>query len=651
MRKSDEYTSKYLTVGLIFKIKVLIFLIFSLAFLTGLSSALFFKTAEKSTSPAGKFIDISVATARRISSRVEADSSIPRPEYPRPDFYRSEWLNLNGEWDFALDLSDSGEERGLPQGEGFDRKIMVPFAPESPLSGIGFKDFIAAAWYKRTLTVPESWKGRRVILNFEAADYETTVWVNGKKVGEHFGGYTPFSFDITDYLDRQENILVVRCRDEVRSRKQPAGKQSEQYHSYGCMYRRTTGIWQTVWLEPVAPIRIEAYRVYPDIDNNQVLIKVFLNDSPTEGQLILSVTDKGKVIFKDSRKANRMVAFEVKLKNPKLWEIRKPYLYDFNLELKLNPVAQPVDRVKGYFGLRKIEACGEKIYFNNRPLFMRLVLDQGFYPDGIYTAPSDEALRHDIEISQAAGFDGARLHQRVFERRFLYWADRLGYIVWGEFADWGLDLSQPQSLITFQREWSEVLARDFNHPSIIGWCPFNERWGQNYPGVIESIFNLTKAFDPTRLVIDSSGGYHLVVPDVYDSHNYEQDVAKFKEAYDGLLLTPPKVFVNGDPRRNTPYKGQPYFVSEYGGIWWNPGQQDEKAWGYGERPKTAEEFLQRYKDLTEALLFNPKVAGFCYTQLYDIEQEVNGLYTFDRKPKFDPSFFFKVNQQPAAIEK
>lgn len=651
MRKSDEDTRKYLTGGLIFKIKVLIFLIFSLVFLTGLSSALFFRTEEKSTSSGGKFIDISVATANRISSRAEADSSIPRPEYPRPDFIRSEWLNLNGEWDFALDLSDSGEERGLPQGEGFDRKIIVPFAPESPLSGIGFKDFIAAAWYKRTLTVPESWKGRRIVLNFEAADYQTTVWINGKKVGEHFGGYTPFSFDLTDYLDRQENILVVRCRDEVRSGKQPAGKQSEQYHSYGCMYRRTTGIWQTVWLEPVAPIRIEAYRVYPDIDNNQVLINVFLNDSPTEGQLILSITDKGKVIFKESRKASRMVAFEVKLKNPRLWEIRKPYLYDFNLELKLNPAAQPVDRVKGYFGLRKIEARGEKIYFNNRPLFMRLVLDQGFYPDGIYTAPSDEALRHDIEISQAAGFDGARLHQRVFERRFLYWADRLGYIVWGEFADWGLDLSQPQSLITFQREWSEVLARDFNHPSIIGWCPFNERWGQNYPGVIESIFNLTKAFDPTRLVIDSSGGYHLVVPDVYDSHNYEQDVAKFKEAYDGLLLRPPKVFVNGDLRRHTPYKGQPYFVSEYGGIWWNPGQQDEKAWGYGERPKTAEEFLQRYKDLTEALLFNPKVAGFCYTQLYDIEQEVNGLYTFVRQPKFDPSFFFKVNQQPAAIEK
>lgn len=650
----DKPTSKNLKSYLISGEMIFLILIFSLAIFTGFSIILFSGTIEKNSIPAGKLTGPSLSemtSSNLANTDVELTSSLPRPEYPRPDFYRSEWLSLNGEWDFALDLSDSGEERGLPQGEGFERKILVPFAPESPLSGIGFKDFIAAAWYKKSLAIPESWKGCRVILNFEAADYHTTVWINGKKVGEHYGGYTPFSFDITDFCDKAENILAVRCQDEVRSGKQPAGKQSEHYNSYGCMYRRTIGIWQTVWLEPVNATRIEKYRVYPDVNNQQALLQVFLNNLPDNGLLALSVADQGKVVFKESKKATPVVFFEIKLKNPKLWEIRKPYLYDFTLELKSSSSAQLLDKVQGYFGLRQIEARGEKICFNNRPLFMRLVLDQGFYPDGIYTAPSDEALRHDIEISQAAGFDGARLHQRVFERRFLYWADRLGYIVWGEFADWGLDLSQPQSLIIFQREWSEALARDFNHPSIIGWCPFNERWGENYPGVIESIFNLTRAFDPTRLVIDSSGGYHLVVPDVYDSHNYEQNVAKFKEAYDGLLLTPPKVLVNGDPRRNTAYKGQPYFVSEYGGIWWNPGQADEKAWGYGERPKTADEFLQRYRDLTEALLFNPKVAGFCYTQLYDIEQEVNGLYTFDRQPKFDPSFFFKVNQQPAAIEK
>jgi len=578
-------------------------------------------------------------------------SSLPRPEYPRPDLLRDRWLNLNGQWDFALDLSDSGEERGLPEGQGFDRKILVPFAPESPLSGVGFTDFMAAVWYKRALIIPADWSGQRIILRFEAADYQTTVWINGKKVGQHSGGYTPFAFDVTEYCDKTENLLVVRCRDDVRSNLQPAGKQSKRYHSYSCLYRRTTGIWQTVWLEPVPAVFIENYRVIPDLDNSQVLLQVFLSDSPGGGELDLTVTDAGRVIWRDSRKVSRLVSFNFKLKEPKLWEIRKPYLYEFSLELKPRAATPAADRVQGYFGLRKIEARGKKIYFNNRPWFMRLVLDQGFYPDGIYTAPSDEALRRDIELSQAAGFDGARLHQRVFERRFLYWADRLGYVVWGEFADWGLDLGRPEALIIFQREWKEVLERDFNHPALIGWCPFNEQWGDNYLGVIESIYYLTRSLDPTRLVIDASGGYHPVRPDVFDSHNYEQGIEKFREDYQGLLASPPRVFVNGDPARNIPYDGQPYFVSEYGGIWWNPGQTDEKAWGYGQRPRTAEEFLQRYKDLTEALLFHPGMAGFCYTQLYDIEQEVNGLYTFDRQPKFDPAYFFRVNQQKAAIEK
>ncbi len=576
--------------------------------------------------------------------------SIPRPEYPRPDFVRADWLNLNGEWDFALDLSDSGEERGLPEGQGFDRKILVPFAPESPLSGIGFQDFMPAVWYKKILRIPEDWKGRRIILNFEAADYKTTVWVNGKKVGENSGGYTPFSFDITDFCHKNENLLVVRCQDYLRSNLQPSGKQSKRYHSYSCLYRRTTGIWQTVWLEPVSFSNIEEYRVYPDVDNSRATLLVKLQEATPGQSLILEVKDGGKVIFREIKKAGNVVAYEVNIKKAKLWEVRKPYLYDFTLELKKEG-GEVLDRVQGYFGLRKIEARGEKIYFNNRPLFLRTVLDQGFYPDGIYTAPDDEALRRDIELSLACGFDGARLHQRVFERRFLYWADKLGYLVWGEFADWGLDLGRPESLLIFQREWEKAVIRDFNHPALIGWCPFNEQWGEEFPGVMERIFSLTKKLDPTRLVIDASGGYHVVVPDVYDSHNYEQDVQKFKAAYDGLLKTPPEVFVNGDPRRNTPYKGQPYFVSEYGGIWWNPGQKDEKAWGYGERPRTAEEFLERYRGLTEALLFNPKIAGFCYTQLYDIEQEVNGLYTFDRRPKFDPAYFFRINQQKAAIEK
>jgi beta-galactosidase/beta-glucuronidase len=574
---------------------------------------------------------------------------IPRPEYPRPEMVRSDWLNLNGRWDFALDLSASGEEKGFIQGKGFDKTILVPFAPESPLSGIGHLDFMRAVWYKRAFTIPDGWKDKRVLLHFEACDYKTTVWLNGQKIGEHVGGYTPFSFELTAGLAPGENILIVRADDDTRSGLQPIGKQSQRLHSYSCVYRRTTGIWQTVWLEPVSKTFIEKYTVVPDPDNGEAAVCVYLDKSPAGGEIVLRVKEQDRVIFSAAKKAAKVVPFAVKLKNPKPWAIRAPHLYD--LEFIFSRENKEEDKVGGYFGLRKVEARGQKIYFNNQPLFLRTVLDQGFYPDGIYTAPSDEALKNDIVISLGLGFDGARLHQRVFERRFLYWADKLGYIVWGEFADWGLDLSRPESFLIFSREWSEAVERDLQHPSLVGWCPFNERWGDNYPGTIAGIFDLTKRLDPTRLVIDSSGGYHEARPDVFDSHNYEQDVAKFKGAFDGLLLSPPEVFVNGDREKHTPYQGQPYFVSEYGGIWWNPGQKDQKAWGYGARPRTEEEFLNRYKELTEALLFNPKVAGFCYTQLYDIEQEVNGLCTFDRKPKFDPEFFKRMNQQKAEAEK
>jgi beta-galactosidase/beta-glucuronidase len=573
---------------------------------------------------------------------------IPRPEYPRPEIVRPDWLSLNGWWEFALDPGESGEERGLAEGQGFDKKILVPFAPESPLSGIGNLDFMPAVWYKKRLSVPEAWRGRRVLVNFEACDYRTTAWLNGKKVGEHFGGYTPFAFDLTDFLAAGENLLVVRAADDVRSGLQPAGKQSTRYHSYGCMYRRTTGIWQTVWLEPAAVSRIERYAVVSGPASGEALISVDVHGAPAGATVRLRVLDRGREVAAAARAAAGPVIVPIRLKNPKLWEVRKPELYD--LEIVLAAGGRDLDRVRGYFGLRRVEVRGGKVLFNGRPLFLRTVLDQGFYPDGIYTAPSDAALKRDIETALDLGFDGARLHQRVFERRFLYWADRLGYIVWGEFADWGLDLARPEAYLILAREWAEAVERDIPHPALIGWCPLNERWDDSYPGLIREIFRLTKRLDPTRPVIDASGGYHLAPTDVYDAHNYEQNVAPFKAAFDGLLKSPPDVFVNEDPKRHVAYAGQPYYVSEYGGIWWNPGQQNAAAWGYGGRPRSPEEFLERYKGLTEALLFNPKVAGFCYTQLYDVEQEVNGLCMFDRQPKFATEVIRRVNQQKAAIE-
>ncbi len=327
------------------------------------------------------------------------------------------------------------------------------------------------------------------------------------------------------------------------------------------------------------------------------------------------------------------------------WSPTDPFLYD--LELRLLEGRRVVDRVESYFGLRKVHLAPPAICLNNRPVFQRLVLDQGYYPDGIYTAPSDEALRRDIEIAKAAGFNGARLHQKVFEPRFLYWADRLGYLVWGEFGDWGLDYSHPEALETMLPQWLEVLERDCNHPAIVGWCPFNETNERQRPELLRLIHGATKAIDPTRPAIDTSGYVH-VETDVDDCHDYQQDPE--------LLASHFGAFAEGGPpwrnsEADASHQGQPFFVSEYGGIWWNPGQADDKAWGYGERPGTEQEFLQRYRGLTEALLLHPRMCGFCYTQLYDIEQEVNGLYTYDRRAKFDPVVIRAINEQKAAIER
>jgi beta-galactosidase/beta-glucuronidase len=574
---------------------------------------------------------------------------VPRPEYPRPDFVRADWVSLNGEWEFAIDAGDSGEERGLPSGGPFGRTIRVPFAPESPLSGIGHLDFMPAVWYRRSFTVPASWRGRRVLLNFEAVDYQATVWINGRLAGGHEGGFTPFTLDITDLLADGANVLVLRARDDTRSRRQPLGKQSTRFASYGCVYRRTTGIWQTVWLEPAPTARFERYKAACDIENGEAHLHAFFNVPPRAGTVTAKISFQGKPVAAQTKKADRTVRFGFVIKNARLWDLRAPNLYD--VELVYEAEGKTVDRVTGYFGMRKFEARDGKFLLNNRPLFLRTVLDQGFYPDGILTAPDDAALQKDIELAMSLGFDGARLHQKIFERRFLYWADKLGYLVWGEFPDWGLDISRGEAFLTFSREWTEEVERDLNHPALIGWCPFNEQWAGQASGLIPAAFRLTKLLDPSRPAIDASGGLHTVSPDVYDAHDYDQNPETFKARYDGLLATPRTVYINGGPERNTPYAGQPYFVSEYGGIWWNPGQTDGKAWGYGDRPKTLPEYLERFKRLTDVLLDNPAVAGLCYTQLTDVEQEVNGLLSFDRKPKHDPAYFRQVLQRRAAIER
>ena len=577
--------------------------------------------------------------------------NIPRPEYPRPQMVRQNWTNLNGEWEFAFDFGRTGRERGLQKQEHLDQKILVPFCPESKLSGIEYKDFLNAVWYKRSFEMQKLQPCQRVLLHFEAVDHFCEVWVNGKSVGKHIGGYTPFCFDITNTLQEGYNILTLYAEDDSRNPLQPRGKQAETFHSQGCDYTRTTGIWQTVWMETVNENHISAYRCNTDIDNGSVHFELCLAGACTPKKLTTNVTYKGKRVATSVKKVTKAaINLVMDLDEIHLWEPGKGELYD--VEFVLEDESGVLDCVNGYFGLRSVELTDKVILINHKPVFQRLVLDQGFYREGIYTAPSDEHLKNDIALSMAVGFNGARLHERVFERRFLYWADRMGYLVWGEYGNWGLNHSDPAALGAMLEPWIEAVNRDYNSPALVGWCPYNETW--DYHGhvqdnkVLSGIYYATKAMDHTRPVIDTSGNYH-VVTDIFDIHDYEQDVEKFASHYAPLAEGGP-VF-NNFPKRQT-HRGEPYFVSEYGGILWN--DQQEAGWGYGNAPKTIEEFADRYCGLARVLLDNPNICALCYTQLYDVEQEKNGIYTYDRGIKFPAEVVERMKQAmaaPAAIEK
>ena len=571
--------------------------------------------------------------------------NIPRPEHPMPQWERNDWINLNGTWEFEFDFGVSAQERKLYESENkLAGEIVVPFCPESKLSGIAYTDFINAVCYRKVVTLEEKDMTGRLILHFGAVDYEAFVYINGILAGKHKGGYTPFSIDITEYVSEGDNTIFVYAKDDVRSGKQPKGKQANKYYSSGCDYTRTTGIWQTVWLEKFPENYIKDAKYYPDIHDGSLTV---VGHTCGNGEVTVSASFAGKNVGMATVKSRGgLFKAYIKLSELHFWEVGEGNLYD--LEFIFGE-----DKVKSYFGLREVYLDGMKFMLNDKSVFQRLVLDQGFYPDGIYTAPTEEDLVKDIKLSLDAGFNGARLHQKVFEPRFLYHCDRMGYIVWGEHGNWGLNYHDGQAVEIFLNEWAEEIERDFNHPSIIGWCPFNETWGyiesRARNTLLSTIYKYTKAVDITRPVIDTSGNYH-VVTDIYDVHDYEQNPEIFKTHYD--------VFANGGalhdqvlvnhPSDYQKYSGEPVFISEYGGIQWNTN--GNTGWGYGTAPKTPEEFIERYRGLTNAILDNPKFFGFCYTQLYDIEQEINGLYTYERIPKFDVSVFKKINSKKAAIE-
>lgn len=593
----------------------------------------------------------------------EGKSAVPRPEYPRPQFVRDTWMNLNGEWQFEIDSGDIGLEKGLLEKE-YPKKIVVPFCPESTLSGIGNVDFMKAVWYRRKVDIPAKWSRKRLLLHFQAVDYDATVWVNGKEAGRHRGGFTPFTLDITDLAKPGESAtIVLRARDDNKP-PQPRGKQSQQFENQGCVYTRTTGIWQTVWLEPVPMTYLKRPKITPDLGNSCFRVEQRLSRPLHNGRVKITLKDrKGEVAVGEAQTGSDfspIVTLAVPEARKRLWKPSDPFLYDLEIEL-IGSDGRVIDSARSYAGLRSVTIDGMAVKINGKPIFQRLVLDQGYYPDGIMTAPTDEALVRDIEISLLAGFNGARLHQKVFEERFLYHADRLGYLVWGEFADWGCrgygpnnDHLKPGA--TYITQWLEAMERDYSHPSIIGWCPLNEMWQDSndrttiYDEVILGLFLATKAMDGTRPVLDTSGWNHKVPEaDIYDSHDYDQDPTSFKERFAGVVEGKPYINM---PEVNTSYRGQPYFVSEFGGIWWNrEAAKNEDSWGYGERPKSIEEFYTRFDGLCGVLLDNPAMFGYCYTQLTDVFQEQNGIYKFDRSTKFDMERIRKVQTRKAAIEK
>ena len=546
-------------------------------------------------------------------------------------------------------------------GSPFDRKIVVPFCYQSKLSGIGETAFHDVVWYARTFEYAPT-DDERLLLHFGAVDYRATIWVNGAQVASHEGGHTPFTADVTHALTGGDNVVVVRAEDPSRDVTIPRGKQYWKEESEGIFYTRTTGIWQTVWLEPVNLRRIDTLRLTPDVDAASVGVEISVTGIESGMSLRATVELDGERVLEDTiGLTSSLVERSLPLHRrgevpetpqlahwprPALWSPEHPNLYDLHLEL-LDPDGEVLDRVESYFGMRKIEVKDGKVLLNDRPLYQRLVLDQGYFPEGILTAPTDEDLRRDVELAKEMGFDGARKHQKVEDPRWLFWADTLGFLVWGEMANayqYSTDYVRRMTA-----EWQEAVMRDYNHPCIVAWVPMNESWGvpnlasdRSQTEHLLALYHLTRSLDPTRPVVSNDGWEHAIT-DLCNIHDY-RDADALAKTY-----TNTRVSRRRRPPANRPiyvpgyaYRGEPILVTEFGGIAF---AGDEEGWGYS-TVADADEFLERYEALIAALLSSSPVQGFCYTQLTDVEQEVNGLLTYDRKPKVDPSRIREITARP-----
>jgi beta-galactosidase/beta-glucuronidase len=582
--------------------------------------------------------------------------NIPRPEYPRPQFVRREWLNLNGEWAFSFDDSDQGMAQGWHDGRPLEERITVPFPYQSERSGINDKGIHEVVWYARSFELPAEWRDRDLLLHFGAVDYRTTVWVNGKEVGHNRGGHVPFRFNVKPYLRKGENRLTLRVEDRQDPR-QPRGKQSSSGLPHGIDYYCTTGIWQTVWLEPAPPIRIDELTVTPT-EADVLELCVYLHAPSTGWRLEADALDGETVVARaEIGTAGAVARLSLEIPNAKRWSPDSPHLYD--LRVRLFHEDELLDEVASYAGLRTIRLRDGRVHLNGEPVYLKLVLDQGYWPDGYLAAPSDEALRADVEWTKRFGFNGARKHQKIEDPRWLYWCDRLGLLAWGEMANaraWS-----PEGEEDLMAEWERAVSRDVNHPCLITWVPVNESMGfpglqESHPGqyaFLERIVAVTRRLDPTRPVIDNDGWEHTDVTDICAIHDYTPTAEGLRERYKETLQggpLPPTVWWKNKPLfvRGSRYRGQPVMLTEVGGLMSLPPEVPEEKRdrlykvyaAYG----SAEELLEKYRDLMQGLSELRFLAGFCYTQLTDIEQEVNGLLTYDRRPKVDPEKIAEIHR-------
>lgn len=589
--------------------------------------------------------------------------NIPRGEHPRPDFMRDTYASLNGTWQFAFDDLDEGlaDSWFLP-GHNLPLTITVPFCYQSAMSGIGGDEIHPILWYRRAFTVPGEMQDQRILLRFGAVDFACQVYVNGRYVGSHKGGYTPFALDITPALIQGENDLCLRVED-FPDCTQPRGKQYWARGLMGCWYTPTSGIWQSVYLEAVGAAHLERVHIRPDIDRTMATASITLNRAPQKPlRLALELSYDGQplhtytmdITTREVRFPMDMTVFGT-VDGLRTWSPEAPNLYDLSVRMLDGDVE--LDHVRTYFGMRKIEVRDGYVWLNNRPLYQRLVLDQGYWPESLLTPPSDDAIRADVEWTLKFGYNGARKHQKVEDPRYYYWADKLGLLVWGEVPS--AYLFNQDSISNLSNTLLDFIDRDYNHPSLIAWVPLNESWGvnriltdQNQQALGRTLYHLCKAADGTRL-ISGNDGWEQTTTDICALHDYTawgDDLAihfASREQVETIGCETRLCWADGE----TPTGKEAFLVTEYGGIAFEHiGVQGEmggmQTWGYNGKVESEEAFLERFDSATSALRAVPYCRGYCYTQLTDVQQEINGLLTPDRQPKIAPEKIARLNGNP-----